>query len=134
MAAALPLNAHSTGENSTVPISVVATPTAIAIHGPARIAAMVIPIESRKIGSLTAATIQPMTRFRPTSVGIRTSLVDDKGDRGLWMMGCGDGPICSRFLHAASTIHNPRPNLDDQQRFGHCSLGRRLPRHGDRAP
>src|SRR3954463_15891717 len=72
IAAAVPLNAQYDGSSTREPRRQVATPTMTATRGPARIAASVIPMESRKIGSLMDCAIQATTRFRPTSVGMRT--------------------------------------------------------------
>src|SRR4051812_47608294 len=97
MSTAVPVNAHKTGLNSTVPIRHVATATAIATQGPARMAAIVMPIESRKIGSLVATTIQPITRLSPTSVGMRTIFAGftKEGGRARGREGGGKLPVAT---------------------------------------
>src|ERR1051325_11443942 len=85
IADAAPLNAQYDGTRRIDPSRQVATPMITATHGPARIAASVIPIESRKTGSLIDWAIQATTRFRPTSVGMMASFAGFK--TGSWELG-----------------------------------------------
>src|ERR1051326_6243154 len=92
IAVAVPLNAQYDGTSTIEPSRQVATPMITATHGPARIAASVMPIESRKTGSLIDCAIQATTKLRPTSVGMRASLEgfnDRELGSGNWELGIG---------------------------------------------